>query len=87
MHSEIRSLAAEAPRPCHAGGVLEIDLGAIAANWRLLAGRLGAAGCAAVVKADAYGLDALAAAAGTIGYEILTSLGARDARTYHSSQS
>ena len=58
MHSEIRSLAAEAPRPGHAGGLLEIDLGAIAANWRLLAGRLGAAGCAAVVKADAYGLGA-----------------------------
>lgn len=40
-----------------AGGVLTIDLGAIVANWRLLQGRLrkGAA-CAAVVKADAYGL-------------------------------
>ncbi|HEY7990661.1 MAG TPA: alanine racemase [Stellaceae bacterium] len=37
--------------------VLEIDLGAIAANWRLLRGRL-KRGCeaAAVVKADAYGV-------------------------------
>ena len=40
-----------------AGGVLTIDLDAIAANWRSLAGRLGeGVRCAAVVKADAYGL-------------------------------
>lgn len=40
-----------------AGGVLTIDLGAIAANWMLLSGRLRAgAACGAVVKADAYGL-------------------------------
>ena len=40
-----------------AGGILTIDLGAIAANWCSLAGRLaGGARCAAVVKADAYGL-------------------------------
>ena len=39
--------------------ILEIDLGAIAANWRLLAGRAGAIEhLAAVVKADAYGLGA-----------------------------
>src|SRR5215510_5624262 len=39
--------------------LLTIDLGAIAANWRALRGRLGgAAACAAVVKADAYGLGA-----------------------------
>jgi alanine racemase len=36
------------------GARLTIDLGAIAANWRLLAER-GGAPCAAVVKADAYG--------------------------------
>ncbi len=41
-----------------AGAVLTIDLGAIADNYRLLQGRLGAATCAAVLKADAYGLGA-----------------------------
>ena len=41
-----------------AGAVLTIDLTAIVANYRLLCRRLGAAGCAAVVKADAYGLGA-----------------------------
>lgn len=39
-----------------AGAVLTIDLAAIVANWRLLAGRAAPAECAAVVKADAYGL-------------------------------
>lgn len=40
-----------------AGAVLEIDLAGIAANWRGLAARLGpGTRCAAVVKADAYGL-------------------------------
>lgn len=41
-----------------AGAVLTIDLGAIVANWRLLQGRVGRAACAAVLKADAYGLGA-----------------------------
>lgn len=36
--------------------ILTIDLAALAANWRLLAARAGAAECGAVVKADAYGL-------------------------------
>lgn len=45
-----------------AGAVLEIDVAGIAANWRLLAGRVAPAGCAAVVKADAYGLGATAVA-------------------------
>jgi len=40
----------------HAGAILTVDLGALAANWRLLAGRVAPAACAAVVKADAYGL-------------------------------
>ncbi len=40
----------------HASGLLTIDLDAIAANWRLLRDRVAPAGCAAVVKADAYGL-------------------------------
>lgn len=38
------------------GSTLTIDLAAIAANWRALADRLLAAECAAVVKANAYGL-------------------------------
>ena len=41
-----------------AGAILEIDLAGIAENWRLLARRVAPAGCAAVVKADAYGLGA-----------------------------
>ena len=43
----------------HATAVLTIDLDAIIANWRSLAARLRpGARCAAVVKADAYGLGA-----------------------------
>src|SRR5512137_2905427 len=38
-------------------GVLRVDLGAVAANWRDLVARHGAP-CAGVVKADAYGLGA-----------------------------
>jgi alanine racemase len=41
-----------------ASAVLEIDLDGIVANWRLLAARVEPAGCAAVVKADGYGLGA-----------------------------
>ena len=41
-----------------AGALLEIDLGAMVANWRLLAQRAAPALCAAVVKANAYGLGA-----------------------------
>jgi alanine racemase len=42
-----------------AGAILDIDLDAIVANYKLLANRLGpGARCAAVVKADAYGLGA-----------------------------
>ena len=40
----------------HAGAILTIDLGALAANYRLLRERAKGAECAAVVKADAYGL-------------------------------
>lgn len=39
-----------------AGGVLTIDLNAITANYALLSGLAQPAACAAVVKADAYGL-------------------------------
>jgi len=42
--------------PRLAGGRLGIDLAALAANWRDLAERSKPAKCAAVVKADAYGL-------------------------------
>jgi len=40
------------------GGVLIIDVGAVVANWQGLAARVAPARCAAVVKADAYGLGA-----------------------------
>jgi len=46
-------------RADRADAILEIDLAGIAANWRLLARRVEPARCAAVVKADAYGLGAL----------------------------
>jgi alanine racemase len=42
-----------------ASSIIEIDLGGIVANWRQLASMVGGAErCAAVVKADAYGLGA-----------------------------
>jgi alanine racemase len=41
-----------------AAAVLEIDLGGIVENWRHLAGHVAPAQCAAVVKANAYGLGA-----------------------------
>ena len=44
------------PKPAWAGGWLTIDLGAIVANWRALQDRAAPAECAAVVKANAYGL-------------------------------
>jgi alanine racemase len=43
----------------HAGAILTIDLAAIRANYLLLAERLAPTPCAAVVKADAYGLGAI----------------------------
>lgn len=39
-------------------GRLTVDLGAIAGNWRTIAGRVAPATAGAVVKADAYGLGA-----------------------------
>jgi alanine racemase len=39
-----------------AGAILTIDLSALAANWRLLRDKVAPAECAAVVKADAYGI-------------------------------
>lgn len=47
--------------PAGAGGLLTIDLGALAANWTRLRDQAGGAECAAVVKADAYGIGLEAA--------------------------
>lgn len=44
--------------PPEATGLITVDLDALAANWRALAGLVAPASCAAVVKADAYGLGA-----------------------------
>ncbi len=41
-----------------ATGAITVDLGRIASNWRALAAKVAPARCAAVVKADAYGLGA-----------------------------
>ena len=46
----------EDPAAARAGAILTIDLDAVADNYRHLCAELGAAACAAVVKADAYGL-------------------------------
>jgi alanine racemase len=50
------TIAEPGPPETEAGGILTVDLGALAANWRLLRDRVGGAECAAVVKADAYGI-------------------------------
>lgn len=44
--------------PARATGVAIVDLARIAANWRALEAHVAPAECAAVVKADAYGLGA-----------------------------
>ncbi len=44
--------------PPDATGLITIDLDAVQANWRALAALVAPAECAAVVKADAYGLGA-----------------------------
>jgi len=46
------------PGAIRAGAILTIDLEAIVANWRLLKRKGNGADCAAVLKADAYGLGA-----------------------------
>jgi alanine racemase len=58
----------EGPPEAEAGGILKIDLAAIASNWELLAKRTDAE-CAAVVRADAYGcgIDPVTAALKEIG--------------------
>ncbi len=50
------SPADSAPAAPETGGTLTIDLAAIEANWRALAHRLLTVECAAVVKANGYGL-------------------------------
>ncbi|WP_363509033.1 alanine racemase [Burkholderia sp. LMU1-1-1.1] len=51
----------------HAGAILSVDLAAILANYRLLCARAAPAPCAAVLKADAYGLGAVAIGAALYG--------------------
>ncbi len=56
----VRALDDRAPE---AGGILTVDLGALAANYRELVRRAAPAGCTAVVKADGYGIGLEPAAA------------------------
>lgn len=51
--------ALESPAAARVGAVLVIDLDALVANWRDMARRAAPAECAAVVKADGYGLGAV----------------------------
>lgn len=51
--------ASGASIPAGATGVVTVDLAQIRANWKVLAKRVAPAGCAAVVKADGYGLGAI----------------------------
>ena len=62
------AVTAGPPLP-EAGGILTIDLAAIAANYRILARRVIPAECAAVVKADGYGcgLDQVTATLASAG--------------------
>ena len=50
----------------HAGALLSIDLDALVENYRLIARQVAPAEVAGVVKADAYGVGASAAASATI---------------------
>ena len=63
--------AAPARPPEEAGGLLTIDLGALAANWTALRHRTTPADCAAVVKSDGYGcgLEQVATALANAGAE------------------
>jgi alanine racemase len=53
-----RDVRPDAGAAATAAALLTVDLTAVAENYRLLSRRAGAAACAAVVKADAYGLGA-----------------------------
>lgn len=61
MSGPARGATLAGPPPDQAGGWLTVDLGALAANWRTLRDRASGAECAAVVKADAYGIGLKAA--------------------------
>jgi len=52
---DLRAAPAPVPVETEAGGLLTVDLAAIEANWKALAGTTLPVECAAVVKADAYG--------------------------------
>jgi alanine racemase len=62
---------ATGPAEAEAGGILTIDLAAIAANWRALRARAAPAQCAAVIKADGYGcgIEQVASALAKAGCE------------------
>lgn len=71
--------------PAGATGVITVDLGALKSNWQTLAALVGRAECAAVVKADAYGLGAdhvipALKAAGCRTFFVATAEEARQAR-------
>ena len=55
------------PKADRAGAILEIDLAAIVANWRLLGATHPSGPVAGVVKADGYGLGARAVAQALYG--------------------
>jgi alanine racemase len=63
------TLVTSGPPATEAGGILTVDLGAIAANWRALSRRATPAECAAVIKADGYGcgIEKVAAALAKAG--------------------
>ncbi|MFV3073297.1 alanine racemase [Niveispirillum fermenti] len=52
----------QSPEAARVGAVLIIDLAALVSNWRDLAARVAPAECAAVVKANGYGLGDIAVA-------------------------
>ncbi|MGH6985200.1 MAG: alanine racemase, partial [Stellaceae bacterium] len=54
--AEVLSEPLDSPSLAETGGTLSIDLAAVEANWRSLAHLAPTAECAAVVKANAYGL-------------------------------
>lgn len=50
-----------------AGAILTIDIAALRENYRILKARLGDADCAGVIKADGYGVGAVAVAVALAG--------------------
>jgi alanine racemase len=59
--------SSEPPDANQAGAILSIDLGAIRENYRMLRSRLTRGRCAAVVKANGYGLGAAQVAKALVG--------------------